>query len=442
MKEILLYTRLRGSNRLIYTVNLIFKEILGLSCHITNDLELFNKNMDCIKICYSKDFVPDCIYFYASNILFERRIVKHDLDLIEYKGLVGLYGNSNVNSALPFDPIASVFYIVSRYEEFIDSDRDEHGRFTAKQSLAYKHNFLNKPIVNMWSRMIYDVIELRYPEAKKLSRKFKFTPTYDIDSAFAYKHKGFLRTITGYAKSVILDKDFEAVKKRTKTMLGLDSDPFDTFEYQLSLQHKYNLEPIYFIQVGDYGKYDKNISIHNKAFCSLIKELADNAIVGIHCSYNANGDKKLFNKELISLQQITGFDVTKNRQHYLLLSTEKKSYRALINAGIEDDYTMGYADHVGFRAGTCRPYKFYDLEYDMATNLTIHPITYMDVTLNKYMHLNIKEAQVVVDNLIKEVKAVGGEFVSVWHNESLSNEGEWAGWSNFYEETIIQAIKN
>lgn len=442
VKEVIIYTRLRGSNRLVYTVNLIFKDLLGLECRVTNDLELFNRADGMIKICYSKDYVPGCIYFYASNILFERKIVAHDLDMIEYKGLVGLYANNNPNSTFPFDPFASAFYIISRYEEFLDTERDEHGRFTAKQSLAYKNGFLTKPIVNLWAKMIYDVIAMRYPDVEPNTRKFNFTPTYDIDSAYAYRHRGFIRTIMGYAKSLLIDKDFRAAKMRTKVLLGLSADPFDTFDYQLKLQREYELNPIYFIQVGEYGKYDKNISIYNRSFCSLIKELADNATVGVHCSYNANGDKLLFRKELSDLQRVTGFDVTKNRQHYLLLSAEKKTYRALINAGIEDDYTMGYADHVGFRAGICTPYKFYDLEYDMVANLTIHPITYMDGTVKDYMRLNINEAKVLVGKLIDEVKAVNGEFISIWHNETLSDQGKWQGWREFYEWTIKTIIRN
>jgi hypothetical protein len=133
-------------------------------------------------------------------------------------------------------------------------------------------------------------------------------------------------------------------------------------------------------------------------------------------------------------------DITKSRQHFLKLDLPT-TYRNLINLDIRDDYTMGYALLPGFRASICDPFPFYDLDLESETKLIIHPFTVMDGTLRDYMNLGIEEAISSIHKLIDEVKAVEGTFISLWHNESLSDQQRWKGWRNVYESMIRYAIQ-
>ena len=94
---------------------------------------------------------------------------------------------------------------------------------------------------------------------------------------------------------------------------------------------------------------------------------------------------------------------------------------------------MGYSEVLGFRAGTCTPFRFYDLELETSTDLMVYPFALMDRTLNDYLSLSPDEAIKRVEQVAKEVKAVGGTLISIWHNESLSDELEWKGWLPVYE---------
>ena len=113
-----------------------------------------------------------------------------------------------------------------------------------------------------------------------------------------------------------------------------------------------------------------------------------------------------------------------------------ETYRIYEKIGIKADYTMGYADHVGFRAGICTPFSFFDLLEDKETSLLVHPFSYMDGTLNQYMNLPVEEAIVKVQQLKEEVKAVEGQFIGVWHNETLNDKGIWKGWRKVFEEGL------
>ena len=125
--------------------------------------------------------------------------------------------------------------------------------------------------------------------------------------------------------------------------------------------------------------------------------------------------------------------ITKSRQHFLRLKFPD-TYRQLLNAGILEDYTMGYASNPGFRAGICTPYFFYDLKKETTTNLVILPFQIMDVTLKDYMKLSPAEALKEIEMLMMEVKQVNGTFVSIWHNETITNSGVWEGYREVFEK--------
>ena len=108
----------------------------------------------------------------------------------------------------------------------------------------------------------------------------------------------------------------------------------------------------------------------------------------------------------------------------------------MIGAGIEEDYTMGYPDHLGFRAGTSYPHRFFDLKENRITNLTIHPFVVMDVTLKNYLGLTPQQAVHEIRRIIDVVQKVNGTFIMIWHNESLSEKGEWKGWKRVFEEML------
>ena len=219
---------------------------------------------------------------------------------------------------------------------------------------------------------------------------------------------------------------------------GKEKDPYDTYDFQVEIHSKYSLNPIYFFLLGDWASYDKNLPHTNPKMQTLIKDISLKAETGIHPSFSSNTNPKKVKTEKERLEKIKNTTVTKSRQHFLMLRFPD-TYRNLIASGITDDYSMGFADEIGFRAGICTPFKFYDLEKDQETRLTIHPFTVMDGTLKSYLKLSPVQAIEKVKNIINEVKNVNGEFISIWHNETLSDWREWKGWRMVYEELIRAA---
>jgi hypothetical protein len=190
--------------------------------------------------------------------------------------------------------------------------------------------------------------------------------------------------------------------------------------------------PIFFWLLGDYAKYDDNIDVKNIEFQQLIKNISEKYAVGVHPSYRSNQAIYFIKEEKARLEKMIGMSVSKSRQHFLKLRFPE-TYRRLLEVGITDDYSMGYADDIGFRAGTAMPFPWYDIENESITHLIIHSFQVMDVTLKDYLKLTPDEAINNIHQIKEVIKAVGGTFTTLWHNPSVSNEGEWENWRKVYE---------
>ncbi len=422
----------KSTSRVKYAFNVVFRELIKLPFEITSDLEKFNTCKG-PKFSYHTHSLDNEFFVQSNDLLFESGIVEQEIIPIEIENTTALFGCSP-KSNFAFDVFSATFYMVCRYEEYLPHKRDEHDRFEAKQSISTKFNFLNKPVVNQWAELFWQALSSHLPDLVRKKSKYNFLTTIDIDNAYQYKEKGFIRTISGYAKS-IFSLNFSSLKHRLLVQIGRKVDPYDTYAYQLDTIKKHKLNFIYFFLLGDYGVNDKNIPISNPKFRSLIKHLSDYADVGIHPSYASNTSFKALEAEVNKLSPIIKKEVTQSRQHFLKLKFPE-TYRNLIDLDILNDYSMGYASHPGFRAGICTPYYFYDLDLEVETRLQIHPFSVMEVTLQYYLKIKPEEAVKIYTDLIDEVKAVNGTFISVWHNDTLANEGIWKGWRNTFEKMI------
>jgi len=418
--------------RLDYITDLIFKQILRIDITFTNISADFLKS-DMPKINYSNEKIGDEIYIKPHGILAQSTLCKVDVNPVKFNN-ENYFFESSPDSVFPFDPFAASFYLVTRYEEYFETRFDKFGRYPATSSTLFKNNLLKKPVVNIWAIGLADEISRKFPGFVFPNRKFEFLSTVDIDNAWAYLNKGFWRTSGALAKSVLMG-NFAEFKMRLKVLFGKEKDPYDTYEY-LDSVFKGNEEKVkFFFLLGDYGKFDKNVSYEKPEFQKLIQDISQKYDIGIHPSFAGfvHGCHGKVIKESGRLKKITGKEIQKSRQHFLNLKLPK-TYQNLIKAGILEDYTMGFADQTGFRAGICTPFYFYDLENEIKTNLLIVPFQVMDGTLLHYVKLSPGQAFKEIQTLMNEVKNVGGKFVSIWHNETVNDLGEWKGYREVFEE--------
>ncbi len=433
---LLIYTH-KITNRLRYIFEFIFKEQLGTEFAITLEREVFEEH-DGMKLNYSYRRFGDELFFYATTILFERGIKEQNIRIGRFEGVPTFFLSSS-NSDMPFDVFAASFYLLTRYEEYLPKrPKDKFGRYPAKASLAYQQHFLQQPLVDIWIQKLCAILKIYNPEWQPQKMPYKYLPTFDIDIAYAYYCKGVLRNLGGYLFA-LKNLNFKEIARRTKVLSGFQKDPYDTFDWINELRKKHQLEPVFFFLVGDYGAYDKNISLDNLTFQDLIQSIGDYSQVGIHPSFESNKQVRILSREIDRLSEVLKKEITRSRQHYLKLDLPQ-TYQNLIEMDVQKDYTMGYASQIGFRASTAASFYFYDLTLEIKTNLKLYPFMAMDVTLRHYMKLNERASIEAVKMLIKSTKAVDGLFVTLWHNHTLSDTHGWEGWREVYQEIVEIAV--
>jgi hypothetical protein len=405
---------------------------LGLEVVSCFDLEEFT-NSTLPKINYSDTKLENCLNIKPHSILFDVGIKDYPIEVNNHQQFLKIFFK-NSSSKIPFDLFGASFWLLSRYEEYLPFKTDKHNRFNYKSSLAYQYDFIHKPLINLWLIELQVCLAEIFPLLKFKENSYTFISTIDIDNAFKYKHKGFVRALAGYVTDVF-SKDFVSFKLRLKVILGKKKDPFDCYDFLIDTHRKLDIKAIYFFLLGDYGPNDKNQSATNLPFQALIKNMADYSIVGIHPSYGSTSKMQQLKVEISRLSNIIHKPITSSRQHFSMLNFPE-TYHHLLQAGIEQDYSMGYTNLNGFRASYCYPYKWYNMENEMLTPLTINSFCIAENTLTYYSRKENKNIMELALPIINEVKKYNGQLISIFHNDTFSDKMK-----TFYLEFLNTAKK-
>ena len=363
------------------------------------------------------------------------------LPLQEIEGIPFLYGTSKIEKIentiiCHSDLIASTYFLISRYEEYINptSNRDTHGRYIGKLSIPAKANFIHRPIIEEYGQLLRNLLEQTgitfTPIPQKINHIYL---THDVDSITNY------RRLRGLIGGLLRRENINTI---LKSLININNDPAYTFPWILSQD---NLLPtatkIYFIKATRNATgFDRPAyNLTGKNFKHLIKEIlksTPNTIFGLHSSYKSGDSPDIIPDEQRLLQYvIENQQITTSRHHYLR-SLQPEDMESLIDAHITDDFTMGYADIAGFRLGTCRPVRFINPKTQRLTSLTLHPLTIMDCSLSEphYMNLNYTQALSYSQTLIEQIKKYNGDLYLLWHNTRFTND-------NYHSQLYSQLIQ-
>jgi hypothetical protein len=441
--HLLIYTP-ATTPRIAYVWELIVKYVLRCDFSLTDDLRVY-RQADICKINYSNQrLLEQEVFLPSGNLLLQTDIRPQPIQLFYHQELPAFFQQTAPGADLPFDLPALVFYLVSRYEEYLPFTPDAHGRFPAEQSLAFRHGFLQQPLVNEWILRLQVLIQEKFPDLvasdfRLPASDFQFQSTYDLDLAWAYRHKGAWRSVGAYARD-LWNLDVRNLLRRWRVQTNQAADPFFTFDYLQTLHHRYHLQSVLFVLLGDYGAFDKNTPPDHPAFRQLLMQLQKKYQLGIHPSYRSDESMAQLQKEVRRLEEITGEPVVRSRQHFLKLQFPQ-TYQRLLELSILADYSLGYASQIGFRASIATAYPWYDLARAETTPLLLHPFQVMDVALKEYLKLNPTEAVAAVQVLIERTRAVGGTFYTLWHNSSFSEVHGWGEWRWVYETILELAVR-
>jgi hypothetical protein len=432
---LLLYS-LSTSTRLQYIVNFFSHELFDRPIRITNDRGEYMSHRG-PKINYTpNEITPYEFHICPVPLLFEDSVREQHINCFEINYQKAFF---ETNGTLPFDVFAASFYLLSRYEEYLPHKRDEYGRFAHTESLAFREGFLDQPLVNIWVQELRTALSSVYPYIQYKRKQFSNVITYDIDIAYAYLHKGWYRNIGGALRSLWKGQWSDAAQ-RWRVLTGKEKDPFDCYEWLDALHLYCRLKPYYFFLVAKANsKYDRNVSTTSRRFKELVEYYAGTYNVGIHPSWQSGDDTALLKEEIEWLEVVADKEIAASRQHYVRFHLPE-SYRLLVQQGIRKEFSMGYGTINGFRASVCTPFKWYDLEREESTSLTIYPFCFMDANACFEERLSPQQAYDELMQLYNSVRKVNGMLITIWHNHMLGTDQKWTPWRQMFELFMKETV--
>jgi hypothetical protein len=414
------------SNRLTYVLDFIFNEVLGVEYILTN-AETEYLSSPYFRINYShKNLISD-LHIGSSGLLYETEIVEKEIYCTKWNELPIFFQTQE--SEIPFDFFSAVFYLLSRYEEYLPHELDSYFRFPHVQSIAFQNNFLNLPLIDLWIEALKKTMFLKNQSVQFKENKFQILPTYDIDIAYSFKGKGFGRNIAGTLKD-ILKFNFKNISLRLNVLFANHKDPYDSFDFLDEIHEQFSLKPIYFFLLSEGSQYDKNIDCDSTLMKELISTIQSKYEIGIHPSWKSHERFEVLQKETLLLNK-----VTKSRQHYIRFALPE-TFRDLRNVGITDDYSMGYGSINGFRASTSRSFNWFDVEKNEVSHLRLHPFCFMECNSFFEQKYTVGKASEELLHYVKVIKEVNGNLITIWHNFSLGTDPLWKGWKEIYVDFL------
>mgnify|MGYP001077022375 CR=1 FL=1 len=328
------------------------------------------------------------------------------------------------------DIIAATFFMLTRWEETVSSVRDQHGRFPATASVAYKQGFLDRPIVDEYALILGAWLKTLLPGWEPQPPRFSVKLSHDID----YVRSASIRTFGG---DILKRRSPVKALQTARQLISREADPYLQGCYELAdLSEAHGFQSAFYFMAADRSPLDSGYDPQEKSVQRLIHALRSRGHeVGFHPGYQTFDNPERFHQEKQRMDLALGETRYGGRQHFLRFRAPD-TWRLWEEAGLTYDSTLGYADHEGFRCGTCHPFQPFDIEQDRVLDLWEIPLIVMDGTLRNYRNVTPAEGEERILTLAQRCQAVNGVFTLLWHNTSL--QGEWAPWAAVYRRVLPQ----
>jgi len=313
----------------------------------------------------------------------------------------------------PIDLLASMLLTLSRFEELRSGERDMHGRFCAAQSVALKHNFLHRPIVDEYGLALQQVIELLLPGWRPPERMLRVKLSHDVDEV------GIPLDLTNsLGHTVKRHKPFATLRDLLGPALGLRPSLLEAVFRITELSKDHGLTTALYWKNSPKSDWDSGYDLSLKRVHEVVSHLKNEGVeLGVHPSYYTFDNLQRLGDEVEHICEVFDESRVGGRQHFL--RWHPRTWHDWEKCGLAYDSTVGFSDHIGFRAGTCVPYRPWSLELNREIDLLEIPLLAMDVTLAYYMHLAPEESAELLLQCAERCKIVGGVFTLLWHNRSL-----------------------
>jgi hypothetical protein len=428
--------RIKINNRFLkereYIIDTIFNDFLGIpyriEYHKKDDtlLVLDNDRKITIKDAFFSHIDESKGYLEMKNLpvnietFQDSRFSEEPLVVLYGSGKITVHPGAIREIECGIDLLASSFFMLTRWEEYVHPARDEHDRFPGVESTAAKNNFLPRPIVNEYLELLRNMLKYSGCKGSRQTRQFKIFPTHDVDHIRYWKNPGQLVRLMGgdLLRRKNLQLAYNHAREYFRVKTGKQKDPYDTFDDLMDLSEQAGLRSYFFFMAGGTSQYDRRYPVKSGAVKERIRRIQRRGHeIGIHPGYNTYENPVLLEHELKRLQEVSPMKITGGRQHYLRFKTPW-TWQIWADVHLEWDSTMAYPDLQGFRCGTCFDFTPFNILTREKINIREYPLIASDINLKKDSSTRIFET---LQGLKSCCQKHNGNFVVLWHNSNVSN---------------------
>lgn len=417
------------SARTLFVVRHVLERMLGLAVHYAHGAAEF-RSANGPRLSYGKERFEGAFNIPFSGMIDE--LPEQDPEVIvdgDTRRMFLVNGEA--------DLFAGVFYLLSLTDEIRCTVRDAHGRVPSAALFTVRNGLADRPWIDEQVIKLGIALENEWPGELHCALRYSNCVTVDMDNILRYAGRPFSRALGASVKD-LLHGEWSAVPERWRVRSGNIPDPFERAIEVVAAQRETFRRAILFYLLRGEGEFDHAADPSHPATQAHIRRCAEAFDVGIHPSYGSSVKGTLQEEERAILQQTINKDVRLSRQHFLRWQLPG-TLRYLGDAGYVEDHTLGFTDRAGFRVGTCRPFPWYDLEGEQETRLMLHPFAVMDSALIEQQRMDPHAVVKAMNAMSDKVRAVSGQFISVWHDRYLSGHREFAPWPDVFEQVMQHA---
>jgi|TARA_R110002110_G_scaffold202466_1_gene413493 hypothetical protein len=425
---LLVYTQ-KITPRITYAFRHICTRILGLETQFTSTIEAFVAHSGA-KLSYGKQPLSSEMFIHSQGLLTQQGFESTDIVIKVWEDTKCFFSSIS-NSAVPFDIFSASFYLMSRYEEYLPHVKDTIGRYPYTQSLAHREGFLKQPVVDMWAYKFKVILLDSFPDLVFPIKKMTIHNVIDASQPFAFVQRGFLRAVMGFGSDLWKMK-MRSIITRGQVLMTLRKDPYNTFNWIINTAKRSVSKHTFFFRLGDSSNYKEGINTKRMKFKLLVKFISDYKEVGLIFSSDRLVDYEKVKKEKERMEDITNRILRSSMNAHYIVNLPA-IYRNLVELEVEEDFTMVYENKVGFRAGTCTPFLFYDLDSETKTPLIIHPLAFTTSAFEKKYDSEINKT---CNMLYDAVDQVNGTFSVVFSNRDFTSSEKNKTWRSIFSEKL------
>ena len=426
---LLVYTP-KMTPRIRYVFNHIFLRMLELEIKLTNSVEDFVAHNG-PKFSYSTKPLGNELFFYSISFLIDQGIQDFPIN-VSNSEKYPFFFKVNIDSAMPFDVFAASFYLISRYEEYLPHLKDEKGRFPFEESMAFKNNFLDKPIVDLWIVELIKILNNKFKDTINESKEKKnIIPVLEVSDPYMFRHKSIFLSLF-LALNSIWKLNFKNIINQFYVLFRISKDPYLEYDFITDEFKKINIDILSFFSFTQHSFDIGAVSIFNSSYKLLIKNISDKIPLSLLVSGFAQKNIKVLKSEMNNLSNLTHRSSQKVRLDLGIISISE-TYPILVQNEVIEDYSMGYVDKNGYRASTSVPFYYYDLMNEVQSPLKVYPVVINEFALRK---LSVKDAFEVFREYFSNLPLKKSTFCFVFTSKIVSKIPENSMWRSSFLKFI------